>query len=593
MERLQTEAHTLEDQAAKGQQAAPKRARASELQAEGQSARIAADEAMRGLRQSQGTRIKANSADGGADGMIDRKLISVGPEGAVISNGRNATEHIPLADIKYPKALRELAQRYLDRQGVYDRNNAEATKLRGEADALSPSAGVDPVKLREQAAIKRNEAFAQKQRWEDMAGVPRMEDGRRKELEAQVRRHMDENGESGQIAFRLRNNLTRLRGEHQTTRQRLDENRLRLRDEQAREEQTRRAVEWQGQLDASSGNATGGVGSTYKDGIQALTNGSWAVRGLISSLSEATKQCEYVSNTKPQDQSIGFAAEVLIEDGLGIRREVGEELLAKGREQAERERIRAQAISDAISLAPPTEDIEAILRKREAAMAAYDQYVIAHTEAHAAFVAEQAVGGLSAETRKLADSAEPVKAASQGMAAPLATSKQDEQRRQSHLAGGGDQVQKPQGGMAGIVGGLIAKFASHGSRFKGAPNAGDPKSGEHLDQGGQMATEAPKRKQQSAEASDQQRVFLDAAIAARQAQETQMGSDQESVETKYEQEQAILEGIKTAKGEALQRRETHRAEVERQASGFNTDYQGLESWRSQYVSIRQTLESTE
>lgn len=234
-----------------------------------------------------------------------------------------------------------------------------------------------------------------------------------------------------------------------------------------------------------------------------------------------------------------------------------------------------------------------MVSKREAAMAAYDQYVIAHTEAHGAFLAEQAVSQLSSETKKLGDSAEPVKAASQGMAAPLSTSKQEEGQRQSTL-GGGQTMQGPQSGMGGIVGALISKFASHGSRFKRSPNAGSPRAGEHLDRGGKLASqEAPARRQQSQDASAQQRAFLDAAIAARQQQESQLSSDQENIRTKYDEEQAILQEIRVAKGEALQRRDQHRGEVESQASGFNSDFQGLESWRQQYIAIRQRLESTE
>ena len=109
-----------------------------------------------------------------------------------------------------------------------------------------------------------------------------------------------------------------------------------------------------------------------------------------------------------------------------------------------------------------------------------------------------------------------------------------------------------------------------------------------------MASEdAPQKKQQGAEASGQQRAFLDAAIAQRQLQEQSLTGAQETVRTKYQEEQGILQGIKLAKGQALQRRDTAKAEVESHASAFNQGYTTLEAWRAEYVAARGTLESIE
>ena len=594
VERFLGEAQQLETQARNAKEARPKRARAAEVAAEGQSARDSADGAMASLKQHEGERLKATSDTGGADGVIDRKLISIGPDGAVISNGRNKTENIALGDIKYPKALRETAQRYLERDRVATARQDEAQKLNSAADALAPKDGAAPELLLSQAEGKRSEASRRRMDWESM-GPTRRKDDRRTEL-IEARRgasYVEEERES----YRIRRALEHIHLEHKKVTDDLGDEKALL----GHLEQEEHLEGIQGGLmeenqTTSSGNAMGGVGSSYKDLAQGILNGGVFVRGLIGRLSKSTQNCEYVvksNENKGSSQSLGFVAEVAMYDLIGMKREVGGELKTIGEQQAARENLRAATLSRVLALEPPVSDIQTIVDKRSAAVSAYDKYILAHTEAYAAYQAEMGVGALSAETKKLEGSAEPVKKASAGMATPLAGDRQKESSRQSTLAGGQANAEKPEGGMSGIVASVITKFAGHSDRFKSAPQFGD-NAGESLDAGSRMASEdAPQKKQQGADASGQQRAFLDAAISERQRQEQSLTGAQEQVRTKYQEEQAILQGIQLAKGQALQRRETAKAEVESNASAFNQGYTSLEAWRAEYVAARGTLESIE
>jgi hypothetical protein len=232
-------------------------------------------------------------------------------------------------------------------------------------------------------------------------------------------------------------------------------------------------------------------------------------------------------------------------------------------------------------------------KKRSDAMAAYNNYSTAWAEARAAYEAELVVTQLSAQTLSMAQQGQPLVQSSQAMSAPLNQSVADEQSRQGVLSGLTNQtMQQPEGGIAGIVTGLIAKLAEHADRMDEQPNPPSSDSGEQIQSGPTRANEEKtQRAEQANTASQEQRAFLDQAIAARATQEQHVTTSITTLEQKHQEEQAILAEIKNQKAAALVRQEQHRAVVEENASGFVSEFNQMEAWRADYQAKRAAVET--
>ena len=89
MDRLNTEAADLERRATHAEQAAPLRQTAQQQRAQADEAKQRAQRALTDMKAFENTRIKLTSDNGGADGMTNRRLISVdGDTVTVVKNLR-------------------------------------------------------------------------------------------------------------------------------------------------------------------------------------------------------------------------------------------------------------------------------------------------------------------------------------------------------------------------------------------------------------------------------------------------------------------------------------------------------------------------
>lgn len=591
MDDLLTQARDLETQASNATQARQIRTRADQEQADADTARQQADATLAQLQGQAGTRVKLEAQGGTPGGLIHRQLISVGPDGVVVSNGRNATETLPLSAIRYPRALRDLAGQYEQQKSHADDLQTRADTSRTEANNLAPE-GADPQALTEQAAAKRDQASQERANYDAETSPGRVQDATRDQLEGNRTSTATAAGTANTEAERLRGTIRTSEGELQTVDGDLRTAQRDLDEKEALDARMPGLQSYDEYMRGSSGNATGGVGSSYKDLAQSILNGSVLVQGCIDLLSDATRNSEYVRNRKPSDRSIGFTAEVALEDAFGIRREVGEELKAIGNAQAQREQQRSEAVQALVDCTPPISDMELMSQKKEAATAAYDRYKIAHARALRAYTAEQLVDGISKETKALGEQGQPLADASASMTAPLNQSVSDEASRNSTLTGGNTNIQQPESGVAGIVTQLIAKLAQHGDRLDDQPTPPDPEAGTAIQDGPEEAqNQSTQRSTESSAASDQQRQFLDQAIALRAAQQSDIEGNICSLETRYDQEQAILEEIKVQKAMALADREVAKGQVEENANGFVEQYNQMEAWRQTYLQRRSAVES--
>jgi hypothetical protein len=207
----------------------------------------------------------------------------------------------------------------------------------------------------------------------------------------------------------------------------------------------------------------------------------------------------------------------------------------------------------------------------------YLKYQAAHASALKAYKAEQVVERLSVETKELANKGvlfrDPLKLIEEA----LKKSKNDEIERTNLIAGQDANAPKPDVA-GGIVATLVAKLASSSEGMKQKPKV-EEKSGVNIDESaGKSSKESKDKHDHAKRMSEQQRMFLDHAIATRTAQEQNVTFNIQTLDAKYAEEQAIKQEIQLMKAQALSEREQHRAVVDENAAGFNADHEQLAAW---------------
>lgn len=592
MDRLNTLALDLEQQARDAQEANRLRSDMESLEPDARTAREQADAHLQDIRGFENTRVRMEIDDGeGGTRLTHRRLISADEDGITVTNGRNDTQHFRYDEIKYPVALRELAGSYQEQRTRADDLDAQVQDLEDRANRLSQP-DVDPQQLLDQARVHRDQATSVRQQYEDNETAARtsspdpegdalMEPSRRAREEARNHATSAE-GARGDLE-RLQAELDGLQESRRVLEGQLDE--LTPNEEQERRMQ---GVEKHIEMarEGSSGNATGGVGSAYKDPAEEFLRWTGVVDWMLGAVGDAQlDSAHFQQQVSGGNQTVGLAVEGMAETVLGIERETGQELEDIGERQARLEAV--------LEHEPPVEDLEAMMDRRARAMEAFDQYQVAHATALRAYVAEQTVDELSQGTLALAESGEPIRTASQSMSGPLEQSRSDEQERASVLSGGDPTVQQTEGGMAGLVAQLITHLGDHSDEMDDQPDPGNADAGNQMEEGeGQAREEAEGRTREGTEASDQQRAFLDQAVTVRAAQEESVCQSIDTLHDKYDHEQAILDEIKRQKAEALVERDRHADTVQEHAQGFVDDFQSMDTWREEYESLRDELGSS-
>jgi hypothetical protein len=606
VDRMTAEIAEKERLATRAEQAAPLRDGAKQQETLATEATQRAERALTDMKSFENTRIKLDSDDGGADGLVHRRLISVNGDTVTVTNGQGKTQTLPISAIRYPKSLRDLAARVKSERGEAQRLRDEAKQATERADAMAAE-GTNPAALRQEAEALRAET-ARVQREQQADATPgTMPDAQRDQLAAAKDTQRGEKTAASGRVTAAEQELARLSGEQSQVDRELGAERQSLQRQQDNDAEIGVLTENDGLNRGSSGNATGGVGSAYKGVGEWVMNEAFAwierlVAGADAADAKVGPATPGAAAPAPEKRSIGGYVEqgvnglvnlTGLERAMTDQKETPEQLLAFGQQQAERERGRTATIQALLSATPPIENIEGMTAKRTRAMEAYNDYSVAWAEARGAYEAELIVTQLSAQTLSMAQQGQPLVLASQAMTAPLNQSVTDEQSRQGVLSGLSNQtMQQPEGGIAGIVTGLISKLAEHADRMDDQPNPPSADSGEQIQQGPTRANEEKtQRAEQANTASQEQRAFLDQAIAARATQEQHVTTSITSLEQKHLEEQAILAEIKNQKAAALVRQEQHRAVVEENASGFLNEFNQMEAWRADYQAKRAAVET--
>jgi hypothetical protein len=342
----------------------------------------------------------------------------------------------------------------------------------------------------------------------------------------------------------------------------------------------------------SSGNATGGVGSAWKSAFEQLWGLFTRKEGEAAAAPEPPPGTVPAAPTHADERAAttNGLGSVLVNNVAGLQNWKDEGLSARyqahwraiGDRQADMEQL--------LELLPPV-SFEELQEARRKATAAYERYSQAHSAAYNAYVAEQRVGALAAETQALQASGQPLQDANAAQAAPLTQAVATENQRAQLLSGASPGMGGPEGGSDGIVLRLISLISEHGDSFANQPQPGGPASGAAIASAGPDSEAAARQRQgEATSASAQQRAFLDQAIAAREAQQTNIQTNMSSLENKHRQELAIQEEIRRIKAQRIAESEAARVEAQNHAQQFNTGLEQLRTWGTAYRGRRERLQ---
>lgn len=529
---------------------------------------------------------------GTQNNMSSRQVVGMTAAGVQVIDGRTSeVRTIAFSAVRYPVSARDAVADF--QRSLTAVSDAQAVV--NTPPVAAPVAG-DPAALRAQAQTQRDLAAGLRPEHAD-AERAAMGNTTPTEHQTAVNTARTEAGAlDGQIQTqrgeieRLNQEVTDLSADQRRLEGEVTANRTQVGQADAQIEQAQQDAERIASVNShrdlatrgSSGNATGGIGSSNAVWGEWLMHKIGAVDGLLS-VAEGLGGDVTALRAAGDDTSTGKGVAAVATAAMGLEIETEEQLRAVGTRRAQVEIL--------LQNGPPT-DPALLTERRTAAIEAFERYQLAHARAHRAYVAEQIVDQHAQETAALAESGQPIVERSQSMTEPLNTARTTEADRAAQLSGGGETITPSSEPAGGIIGELIMKLAAHGDAMDEQPTAPDPNSGGQIDEGQALAqSENTERTAQSADASGQQRAFIDAAITARAAQEDQVCRDISTLEDKHAEELSIKEEIQREKAAALQERDQHAQTVQQEAGAFNTDFQALNDWRARYEAAAGAVDS--
>ncbi|HMV66502.1 MAG TPA: DUF4157 domain-containing protein [Myxococcota bacterium] len=539
-----------------------------------------------------GVRIKVDIGDG----QFQRRTIKrFEHDGVVVAEGRGEVK-IPYDKVKN-EAIAAQGKKLGENRAIVQDEQQQLTTKKSEVQKLDPD-GKDPAKLREEAGQKTEEAkaLAEKIDAADAGSKYTGSDKSEKDLRAEGGALQQKVQDGTAAAGRAKDEVERL--QKQVDAQKAERAQAEERAKALKEEiKTGRAdiragkglEEHENYMAGSSGNATGGVGSAYKDlavmneGLNSLIVG---VAGLVTKLSPTQADdnavvafAKEMAAQQPGSRTIGTVLDNRIDKALGAQDETALKSIGKKVGQME----------ELMELAIPTA-FEDMFAERDRAQKAYTTYLDEHEKAYAAYTAEQAVGTMAAETKKLSEGGKPIVKAAEKEWKTTKKGIQDEQGRKKALGGTNKDVPKPDSGMAGLVMDLISKIGDKADALDGQPKTGSDSAGKDVaKQQDNAGTQVKDQNKSSNEASDKQRAFLDEALVVGEQQQVFVTDKVSKLKDKASAEEQIKQEIQIQKAIHLQAREAARAEADDASSKFLSAYTELESWSKTYREKRQAL----
>ncbi|MES2638684.1 MAG: DUF4157 domain-containing protein [Myxococcota bacterium] len=519
------------------------------------------------------------------NGRFRAEITKVDADGVTV-DGPNGPVKVPYAQVK-DKYVREtgakMAKARADIQAKETRQREAGLSLQYDYDTVKPG---DPAKLRETATAKVKQAdelepqietTRKKGTYNGSKETEATHADRATNLEATAKKRQESATKSTDEVTRLEKSLAQHDAEQKAKVQTIADTKAKI--DELQKSQDLKTQEGYGETTgkmrgASSGNATGGVGSSWGD----VFKGTW------EALSKARAASRLKAEGKPVPADLeapSTSAGDALQKMTGIRQSTEEEAKKIGSKQAQLEGLMGLSL---------TVDIPAMMEAKEKAVAAAKVHAEKHAWAYACFHAEQQVGLLATETETLAKAGAPVKKISVGQKPGIDKAKADESQRAQTLSGAKGDVQKPDSALTGIVVDLVKAISKHGDRFDDKPDGGSSDAGATATKAQDTAsTQAKDQKAASTGASDEQKAALETALQLRAKQEGKLTTDIASLDQKHADELVIKGEIQQIKGKAISEREAAKTETETNAAKYNADYKTFTAWATDYKAKREKL----
>ncbi len=352
----------------------------------------------------------------------------------------------------------------------------------------------------------------------------------------------------------------------------------------------------------SSGNAMGGVGSSYRELLEALAAGEFQEQlarigraiapGVSADPSPQTQarqnfeRDQAVLNTSEEDLLNHRPEESTLQQITGFLGGAGE-LLRSGVNQ-----VGSPSVQHMVK-APP-KDLEAMGRVREEAEQAAADYAVNHALAYRAYLAELRMQvSVDEGTALLEGEGKPIQQAAEDAAGPIAEGQQQASQRAATLSGA-------EPGTSPADASVASETANAGGKMDEGAEAQDEQasSGDMSAMGSESASaqdavneNATESTSASQDASSQEQEALTQLSTTQQDMASNMGDANSQLEGKIDENDCVLQNIKTTKASHLAARDSAGATAEEKAGSYNTDLMEMATWAATYRQHRVQYEA--
>jgi len=355
----------------------------------------------------------------------------------------------------------------------------------------------------------------------------------------------------------------------------------------------------------SSGNATGGVGSAYKDFLDAIISGDLATMWNEAFMSDkerkSKRQEDAEANAEAQRQKLAAGngdGEAPAEDKK--EPSLGEKL---GKVWSERGTGPAKFVTDGLfgptwsSLfkEKPPVDVGAMEDRFHKAHKLTAEYAENYAMAYLWAQAESKTEALVKEGESLQhDEGDKVKANSEATAPKIDKGIADEEERSNKVNGKDTPTKKKDAQQGGIIFGLVSKLASYSKYLDEKPPGGaidgaGSKSGEGQDKADEGAK---KGKETGGDSSSKQKQTLTKMSDVQKQLDAKIASVQKELDGKIQQDTATKEEMAQKKQEHLVEATAKKDEAKSESSAFNADVQKMLTWATGFQERRKAFEQS-
>jgi len=352
----------------------------------------------------------------------------------------------------------------------------------------------------------------------------------------------------------------------------------------------------------SSGNAMGGVGSSYRELLEGMADGSFQEqlarigRAIAPGVSADPSPQTQAQQNLQRDQAVLNTSE---EDLLNHRPEESTLQQISGSLTAAGEFLRsgvnlAGSPSVQHMVQAPPKDMETMGRVRQEAEAAAAQYAVEHAMAYRAYLAEIRMQVSVDEGNALLEGeGRPVQEAAEAAAGPIAEGQQQASQRAATLAGAEPGTQPADPAVA-------SETAAAGGKMDEGAEAQDEQasSGDMSAMGSESASaqdavneSANTSTSASQDASSQEQEALTQLSTTQQDLASGVGDANSQLEAKIGQNDCVLQDIQTTKATHLSQRDAAGATAEEKAGAYNADLMEMATWAATYRQHRVQYEA--